>query len=160
MCILRFQANINSLRLIWNLQYHLISFTENSGSVLCFYCGIEVKEWKEGETAWGKHAKLSPNCVFVGNNEDREFIETERLKESDPEKVNLLNKLFLRQTTLKKMFPLFLIFRRLKYHTYRICILIHMSINSRFDNHLFQSVEFTLARRFIFKGGGGGLKGV
>lgn len=59
---------------------------ENSGSVLCFYCGIEVKEWMEGDTAWGKHAKLSPNCVFVGNNKDREFIETERLKESDPEK--------------------------------------------------------------------------
>lgn len=136
------------MRLIWNLQYHLISFTENSGSVLCFYCGIEVKEWKEGDTAWGKHAKLSPNCVFVGNNKDREFIETERLKESDPEKVNLLNKLFL--FFKKNVSSLFNI------STIKIPYIPYLYLNSRFDNHLFQSVEFTLARRFIFKGEGGG----
>lgn len=80
---------------IKTFKYYLISFTENSDSVFCFYCGIELKEWKEGDTPWGKHAKWSPNCVFVGNNKGREFIEMERLKESDPEEVNMLHQLFL-----------------------------------------------------------------
>lgn len=72
------------------LKYYFISFTENSDAVYCFYCGIGLKEWKEGDTPWGEHAKWSPDCVFVRNIKGPDFIETERRKESDPKEVNML----------------------------------------------------------------------
>lgn len=70
------------------LKYYFISFTENSDAVYCFYCGIGLKEWKEGDTAWGEHAKWSPDCVFVRNIKGPDFIEMDRLKDSNPEEVN------------------------------------------------------------------------
>lgn len=70
------------------LKYYFISFTENSDAVYCFYCGIGLKEWKEGDTPWGEHAKWSPDCVFVRNIKGPDFIEMDRLKDSNPEEVN------------------------------------------------------------------------
>lgn len=84
-----------------------ISFTENSDAVYCFYCGIGLKEWKEGDTPWGEHAKWSPDCVFVRNIKGQDFIEMERLKESDPKEVNMFHCFSYSIRPLKKMFAIF-----------------------------------------------------
>lgn len=59
--------------------------TGNSNSVICFYCGIEVQKWEVGDTPWGKHARRSPDCMFVVNIKGQEFIKMEKLKELSPE---------------------------------------------------------------------------
>ena len=31
----------------------------------CFHCGITLQDWKETDCCQEKHAKLSPECIFI-----------------------------------------------------------------------------------------------
>ncbi|XP_078321655.1 baculoviral IAP repeat-containing protein 8-like [Crassostrea virginica] len=57
----------------------------NNDVVFCFYCGVGLEKWEEGDEPWGEHARWSPNCVFVINIKGQEFIEIEQLRNSNPE---------------------------------------------------------------------------
>lgn len=72
------------------LKYYFILFIENRDVVYCFYCGIGLKEWKEGDIFWGEYVKWLFDCVFVCNIKGLDFIEMERLKDSNFEEVNML----------------------------------------------------------------------
>ncbi|XP_065183308.1 uncharacterized protein LOC135814159 [Sycon ciliatum] len=36
--------------------------------VLCAYCQLEVRHWRPGQTAWGRHRQQSPGCEHVRRN--------------------------------------------------------------------------------------------
>ncbi|XP_065057529.1 baculoviral IAP repeat-containing protein 3-like [Rhopilema esculentum] len=40
-------------------------FTGVDDGVKCFKCGIALKSWVQGDTAWGEHRKWSPQCPLV-----------------------------------------------------------------------------------------------
>jgi hypothetical protein len=59
-------------------------------AVFCFFCGMGLKEWEKGDTAWGEHARWSPDCTYVNDVKGQEFIEMERLRDTNPEEVNTI----------------------------------------------------------------------
>ncbi|XP_061177402.1 baculoviral IAP repeat-containing protein 3-like [Saccostrea echinata] len=59
-------------------------YSGKGDAVFCFFCGLGLQEWEEGDTPWGEHARWSPECVFVINVKGRDFIEIERLRNTNP----------------------------------------------------------------------------
>ncbi|XP_069468768.1 E3 ubiquitin-protein ligase XIAP isoform X2 [Ambystoma mexicanum] len=42
-------------------------YTGDGDTVKCFSCHLTVQGWQYGESAIGKHRKLSPNCTFINS---------------------------------------------------------------------------------------------
>lgn len=60
-------------------------YSGKSDAVFCFFCGLGLQEWEEGDTPWGEHARWSPECVFVINVKGHDFIELEKLRNTNPD---------------------------------------------------------------------------
>jgi hypothetical protein len=48
--------------------YYYGCFVYFRDAVKCFHCGKGLCLWEQGDTAWGEHRRLSPNCQYVINN--------------------------------------------------------------------------------------------
>lgn len=49
-------------------------FTGSLDRVRCFSCGVRLRDWKAGENPWIEHSKYSPNCAFIKQFEQEDFV--------------------------------------------------------------------------------------
>ena len=54
-----------------------------SDSVRCFCCGLELRNWDNGNGAWSEHAKWSANCLYLKQNKSLEFFQIHRNTDND-----------------------------------------------------------------------------
>jgi len=54
--------------------YKYIFITEIEDRTCCFHCGIVLANWQEADTAWEKHAKYSPKCLYVTHIKGAGFV--------------------------------------------------------------------------------------
>ena len=40
-------------------------YTGKSDKVICFQCGVNLKDWKRDDNAMNEHQKWSPHCEYV-----------------------------------------------------------------------------------------------
>jgi E3 ubiquitin-protein ligase XIAP len=40
-------------------------YSGNGDTVICFSCGVSLKEWERGDTADGEHRRANPSCLFL-----------------------------------------------------------------------------------------------
>eukprot|EP00112_Aurelia_sp_Birch-Aquarium-sp1_P026508 Seg943.6 transcript_id=Seg943.6/GoldUCD/mRNA.D3Y31 product="E3 ubiquitin-protein ligase XIAP" protein_id=Seg943.6/GoldUCD/D3Y31 len=58
-------SSIQPLELVEAGFYYL----KTEDGVKCYKCGVSLKNWERGDTAWGEHAKWSPSCPLVREHE-------------------------------------------------------------------------------------------
>lgn len=49
-------------------------YTNKSDCVCCFYCNINLKNWKQSDNQLENHIVFSPNCPFIKMNKSLDFI--------------------------------------------------------------------------------------
>jgi len=49
-------------------------YTGSSDEVKCFHCDISLKEWKDEDDEWERHAKRNPNCHHVNLVKGRDYV--------------------------------------------------------------------------------------
>lgn len=49
--------------------------TGRGDQVMCFHCGLGLKDWEDGDDPWVEHARWSSRCNYVRLIKGKEFID-------------------------------------------------------------------------------------
>lgn len=51
-------------------------YVDKGDRVVCFYCGLGLKDWEKHDDPYEEHAKWSPNCEYLIQKKGQEFVNT------------------------------------------------------------------------------------
>ena len=50
-------------------------YTERGDRVICYSCGMGLKDWEEDDIPWVEHAKASRDCAYMRSVKGQEFVD-------------------------------------------------------------------------------------